>query len=474
MRHGNQQHQHHSRQPNNNSNTNKRNTTSNNNPSSTTASGAVATNNNGNGNEKPGAERPSLALPPSKRRRKKDIVLPVEKMTTEPTVREPINETERVEVEAWKSERRKHWPSVENLARKEQENAARHARGELIDRSGEDSRKTRLQEILQRQRAMGLSKQAGTEEMLLQMNGKGGAEERGREERGRKGHGRDRGNDVKGGLIEYNDRGGRGGKNNSRYSGPEYGYQSFINAGEAPQIDPGLAKWRQRQEGKKDEKEGATNGIDGEVKEIQVIGKVKADGVVIDDENKGIEGVEELKVVENSTPAEGDNLHQQQLPTASRDRGRGRGRGRGSRSRGNRDNNNESRQQQQQQRRPPPLTHAKPSLLEKLLAKEIRQDMSYILQAFRFFVMNNFFGQQQQQQQQVEDSIVFPVAAMEADTALAQTTNTVLDDTPAAATGKKPTTIQDILRNKEGIDIEITDDDDDDEEEQQELLVEDN
>jgi len=32
-----------------------------------------------------------------------------------------------------------------------------------------------------------------------------------------------------------------------------------------------------------------------------------------------------------------------------------------------------------------------PTLLEKLLAKEIRQERSYVLQAIRFFVMNDFF-----------------------------------------------------------------------------------
>ena len=57
-----------------------------------------------------------------------------------------------------------------------------------------------------------------------------------------------------------------------------------------------------------------------------------------------------------------------------RDRGRGRGRGDGGRH--------------AQQRPPRPQD---PSLLEKLLAAEILQDKSYILQSFRFFVVNDFF-----------------------------------------------------------------------------------
>jgi len=469
MRHGNQHHrrQHRSGQPCKfNSNNSKRNNISNKNLTSAIATGAVPTNNSGNDNEKIAAERPSLALPQSKRRRKKDIVPPLERVTIEPTVREPINETERVEVEAWKAERRKHWPSVDNLAKKEEETAARHARGELIDLRGEDPRKTRLQEILQRQRAMGLSKEAGTEYMLQKINDKGAddSDERGRGEWGGRGQGG--GGDGRGGRDA--DRKGKG-NSDSRFGGSEYGYQRFIDAGEAPRVDPGLANWRQRQE---EIREDAKDAGDVEVNEREDMGKVEADDVVVDHENKGIEGMEDLKVADNPVLAEDDNLHRQQQQHASttiarRDRKRGGGRdrgrggytaGRGGRGRGNR-NNNESRQQQQQ-RRPASLAQAKPSLLEKLLAKEIRQDMSYILQAFRFFVMNNFFegqgSQQQRQPQQVGDEIVFPVAAMEEGTAVTET-DTPINAAAATAGGNKPT-IEDILRNKEGIDIDITDD----------------
>ena len=45
------------------------------------------------------------------RKRKKDIVQPVEPLTEEPVVRAPLNEAERREIEAWKAERRKHWPT---------------------------------------------------------------------------------------------------------------------------------------------------------------------------------------------------------------------------------------------------------------------------------------------------------------------------------------------------------------------------
>jgi hypothetical protein len=405
-------------------------------------------------------ERPTLALPPAKRQRKKDIVPPLEKVTIEPTVREPLNDTERAEIEAWKAERRKHWPSMDNLARKQQEDAARQARGELVE-AAEDSRKTRLQEILQRQRAMGLSKQAGTEDMLLRMNGTSGNNERGgRGGRGGRGQGHARENGERGGGgRDSNKRGGKGG----RFNGPEYGYQSFIDAGEAPGIDPGLEKWRQRREEEKKEilpeKEqehqgtiDSNGGVDRGGSDTAAGIEVREDKGAVDNvviEEKGIEGGEKEK-------------------HAGRGRGGGaRGRGgrgertlgRGGRGRGGKDNNEFHQQQHNNNKRSHPHAHAQPSLLEKLLAKEIRQDMSYILQAFRFFIMNNFFqghgqtDQQHQQQQQIEDQIIFPVA---------MAGGMAIENEMPRTDGSKPT-IQDILKNKEGIDIDITDDDDEEE-----------
>lgn len=66
-----------------------------------------------------------------KQKKKKDMVLPVEKLTQDPTPRAPQNEAERVEVDEWIKERRKHFPTTSNMAKKEQELKERAARGEL-------------------------------------------------------------------------------------------------------------------------------------------------------------------------------------------------------------------------------------------------------------------------------------------------------------------------------------------------------
>lgn len=90
-----------------------------------------------------------------KRRRKKDIVPPVEKMTQDAVVRKPIDESERLEIEAWKAERRKHWPSAENIQRKQNDSAS-------------DTRKIRLVDVLGTQKKLGLTRKAGTDELVKQ------------------------------------------------------------------------------------------------------------------------------------------------------------------------------------------------------------------------------------------------------------------------------------------------------------------
>jgi len=88
-----------------------------------------------------------------KRKRKKDIVPPVEKMTEDAVVRMPLDESERLEIEAWKAERRKYWPSADNIRRKE---------------SGHDTRKIRLVDVLGTQKKLGLTRKAGTDDLVKQ------------------------------------------------------------------------------------------------------------------------------------------------------------------------------------------------------------------------------------------------------------------------------------------------------------------
>ena len=170
-----------------------------------------------NGNDPAEFHRPTLSAPPGKRpKRKKDIVPPIEKMTEDPVVREPFNDTERAEIESWKAERRRNWPTADNLARRQAEAEARRARGQLEPNTEDDeknNRHKRLQEIIRKQHAMGLARKAGTEDMLrsITMNGRSGG-------RSRRGRGRTRG--------------GRGGRNAS-WRGGRFGWEAF-QAAESP------------------------------------------------------------------------------------------------------------------------------------------------------------------------------------------------------------------------------------------------
>ncbi len=80
---------------------------------------------------------------------------PVEKMTENAVVRMPVDESERLEIEAWKAERRKHWPSADNIRRKEGEHAS-------------DTRKIKLVDVLDTQKKLGLTRKAGTDELVKQ------------------------------------------------------------------------------------------------------------------------------------------------------------------------------------------------------------------------------------------------------------------------------------------------------------------
>lgn len=97
--------------------------------------------------------RPYLTSKPAgqKRKRKKDIVPPVERMVEDARVREPVSEAERKEIEAWKAERRKHWPTEENIRRKKEES---------------DDRSIKLMDVLDTQKRLGLIKKAGTKELI--------------------------------------------------------------------------------------------------------------------------------------------------------------------------------------------------------------------------------------------------------------------------------------------------------------------
>ena len=100
------------------------------------------------------------------RKRKKDIVPPVEPLTEDPVARAPLDEGERQEIEAWKAERRKHWPSDANMSNKQ--------RG--LNGGADDTRQITLGAVLETQQRLGLLRKAGTEDLARQLHKKEGGQ----------------------------------------------------------------------------------------------------------------------------------------------------------------------------------------------------------------------------------------------------------------------------------------------------------
>jgi len=315
------------------------------------------------------------------KQKRKDKVAPPEKLTVDPVVRAPQSETERKEIEQWIAERKKFFPTAANLARKKDEVEARATRGELepLVGGGVMTKQQRLKDILARQQAMGVLKQAGTQDLFQQVMRTGGGGGGGRE--GKRGgeRGRERGRG----------RGGGGGNSNGRQRA---GWEAFASAAEPPQQQQ---QQQQRQEtisqvsGHKRKAEEHPEGeqqpnMGGIQMLAQAYGSdVDSDANVQPDPNQVYKGVVETE-------------HQQQYSRV-REAKRGRGGGRKGplhqyeqqrqqRHSNNNNNNNKQRRQQHPANHPP----APPSLLEKLLTKEIHQDHSHLLQSFRFFVKNSF------------------------------------------------------------------------------------
>ncbi|KAK2076290.1 hypothetical protein QBZ16_001222 [Prototheca wickerhamii] len=108
------------------------------------------------------------APPPRRPKRAREVAPSVEKLTVDPVVRAPQSAAEAEEVARWVAERRRHFPTAANLARKEEERR---------EQGAADERRRRLQEVLATQERMGLTKQAGTAELaarLARSRGAGG------------------------------------------------------------------------------------------------------------------------------------------------------------------------------------------------------------------------------------------------------------------------------------------------------------
>ncbi|CAL8463582.1 g3116 [Coccomyxa elongata] len=264
----------------------------------------------------------------------------------------PLNEQEVLDGARWREERRKAYPSEANVAARRAEAAERRARGEL-DPVREASR-LRLREVIARQRDLGLLREAGTADLLAEAglaDGRGGGGFRdGRGRRGRFGRQPGPG------------RGGRGG----RYDGC------------------GDGGWKRRAE------DSQPSG--GEAGPPQKLAKLGAEsGPPL---TEGLEGLmaygsdSDPDATEQRQGAHADDVTPEEHPSpqghgrGGRGQGRDRGRGRhGQRGRRPRQGGRMQGAHQQQRR---------PTLLQKLLAPDIRAEHSRLLQCLRFLVTNNF------------------------------------------------------------------------------------
>lgn len=262
--------------------------------------------------------RPSLTLPAPRKKRKKDVIFqgPLEPVTVDPVVREPQTEAEKSEIEAWKAQRRLNWPTDATVERKKREAAERRSRGELGPE--EVKRRQTLRDILHKQRMMGLSKKAGTIDLLHRYSHHRSQHEMQRNHRRALGTTED-------GIGRDDPQAGE-----KPHSPP----QTLSAAGGG--LEALMAYDSDGDGGGNEDDQGGGGGCRG------------GDGGVIDKKGGLQHSIEEK---DSSTKL-----------TSSTRQGRTR-----------------------------QTSASHPTLLEKLLAKEIRKERSYLLQAIRFFVMNDFF-----------------------------------------------------------------------------------
>lgn len=102
--------------------------------------------------------RPPVKAPPRPQKAQKIKESKEMKVPQGPVVvRQPATEQERKEVEQWIQERKTNYPTAENIARKE---------AEMKHNPGFSRSRKRLQEVLARQRALGVDRIAGTTDMV--------------------------------------------------------------------------------------------------------------------------------------------------------------------------------------------------------------------------------------------------------------------------------------------------------------------
>ncbi|GAX81162.1 hypothetical protein CEUSTIGMA_g8595.t1 [Chlamydomonas eustigma] len=106
-------------------------------------------------------------------------------VSMEVRVREPATEEERQEVERWKAERRKNFPTAANLEKRAEEAEARKQSGALDP--VKEARRKQLREVLELQRARGLDRDAGTTDLFRELSQREGGRPNQEEQGGAKG-----------------------------------------------------------------------------------------------------------------------------------------------------------------------------------------------------------------------------------------------------------------------------------------------
>ncbi|KAL3139054.1 hypothetical protein ABBQ32_005852 [Trebouxia sp. C0010 RCD-2024] len=323
-----------------------------------------------------------------------------------PRVYKALSEAERLEAARWQAERRKHYPTAVNVAQKADAAASRDARGELEPEQA--LRRKRLQEVLVRQRELGLAQIAGTSDMPIDGQlplANAGFVLGGRTGRGSRGGGR---------------AGGRAGRSPGRAfgRGPGRGFgrgpDGAVSNGPG-RVQPGTKRgleFGQGQQADKRQKSAHGEAVpDGQLGGLASLMQYGSDEEGQNSEgpngNEGTDGgqreggqpppaapqtAEEKQALFLKQRAQYERQQQQHQASMERrkkaqekweSKGRGRGRGRGATGRGRGGRHPDRSEATKQAKRAP-------TLLQKLLVKDIRKDHSHLLQCFRFLVNNNF------------------------------------------------------------------------------------
>eukprot|EP01025_Chloroclados_australasicus_P069447 TRINITY_DN9807_c0_g1_i1.p1 TRINITY_DN9807_c0_g1~~TRINITY_DN9807_c0_g1_i1.p1 ORF type:complete len:509 (-),score=72.60 TRINITY_DN9807_c0_g1_i1:276-1802(-) len=111
--------------------------------------------------KRPYAQQSQSAKQAKKQRREKEILSQGHKITGPVKVREPVNEEERRELDQWIKDRKKFWPTKENIERKSRDNVMKS------QEINNEEPSEKLAKILQIQKEMGLVSKAGTEDLVL-------------------------------------------------------------------------------------------------------------------------------------------------------------------------------------------------------------------------------------------------------------------------------------------------------------------